>query len=184
MGKRKGINDRYERFASLIVEGKDAASAYREVYPHSRKWKPESVAKRASRMLDNAHILPILARMREEAEERAQIRKEDAVKGLKPMISVDMSDFLDENDNVKPSREWTKEMKACVQEIIRDRETLQIVGVKLYDRVRATERLSKMLGWDRPTEVDVKAKKDTDTMSVEEMKAELERLEKSEKLEG
>ena len=176
MGKRKGTNDKYERFCSLIVEGKDAAEAYREVYPHSRNWKPESVAKRASRLLDNAHILPILARMRKEVQERADISKDDAVKGLKPMLSVDMSDFFDDNDCIKPSKEWTKEMKACVQEVIRDRDTLQIVGVKLYDRVRAIERLAKMLGWDKPTEVSVKD--DYSNMTDEELDKELARLRK------
>lgn len=183
MGKRKGTNDKYEKFCSLIVEGKDAAEAYREVYPHSRKWKPESVANKGYALLQRGDIQAILARMREDVQQRADVRKEDAVRSLKPILDVTMADFFNSEGRLKPMSEWSSTMKLCVQEMIYSRETGAIVGVKLYDRVKATERLAKMLGWDKPTEVDVKKQTDVGDLTIDEIREEIARLEKSEKLE-
>ncbi|MCM1079713.1 MAG: hypothetical protein NC344_10120 [Bacteroidales bacterium] len=174
MGKRKGTNDKYEKFASLIVEGKDAAEAYREVYPHSVKWKAVSVANKAYQLLQRDDIRTILTRMREEAQHKAELSREYAVKSLKPMLAVTQKDFYDERGVLRPLPDWTAEMSACVQEIVYDRQTGKMSGVKLYDRIRATERLSRMLGWDKPTEVNLK--ESYSEMPDDALDAEIERL--------
>jgi len=44
------LTQREEKFARLLIEGKSQSDAYREVYPHAKRWKPESVWSQASRL--------------------------------------------------------------------------------------------------------------------------------------
>ena len=151
MGKRKGTNDKYEKFASLIVEGKDAVTAMLEVYPSRKKWNKNSRAVQAHKLLNNPNIILILARMREKVQEEMELTKEDAVRPLQCALQVTPIDYYDDDGNVKPEKEWTKEMRYAFQEYAYTRDG-SIIGVKLYDRVRVAERLSKMMGWDKPEE--------------------------------
>ncbi|ANK83052.1 MAG: hypothetical protein TEF_21295 [Rhizobiales bacterium NRL2] len=45
-----GLTVDQERFAHLLLSGYSQSDAYREVWPRSRRWKPESVHTAASRM--------------------------------------------------------------------------------------------------------------------------------------
>ena len=147
MGKRTGINDKYEKFASLIVEGKDASSAYRDVYPRSRNWKPASVANKAYALLKKDGIQEILARRRAKAEEDAQVRAVDAILRLKPVLLVSESDYYGEGGEIKEMTLWTHEMRLAFKRFLFDSNGNK-TGVELHDVIRVVERLSRMLGWD------------------------------------
>ena len=67
-----------EKFARLVAEGMDKAKAYREAYPKSRRWTNEAVATRAHRLARDAHILPIIEKLRKAADNETQMRIEEA----------------------------------------------------------------------------------------------------------
>ena len=48
-------NTAHERFAQLVAKGVSQADAYRECYPHAKKWKPSSVWESASKLCAKVH---------------------------------------------------------------------------------------------------------------------------------
>mgnify|MGYP000124545947 FL=1 len=53
---------------------------------------------------------------------------------------------------------------------------VEYVKIELYDKIKAIERICKMLGFDSPTEMNIN--RTEEEMSREDMLDELERLEK------
>lgn len=77
-------NSRHERFAVLVASGKTQADAYREVFPASLRWKPETVHEAASRLRSKVD-----ARVRELQEvlaERSAIDKAEVVNVLAKVV--------------------------------------------------------------------------------------------------
>ena len=60
-----------ERFAREVAAGKSQADAYREAFPRSRYWKPETLHKRASELAATGEVLGRVAELRREADAEA-----------------------------------------------------------------------------------------------------------------
>lgn len=60
-----------ERFAREVAAGKSQADAYREAFPRSRYWKPETLHKRASELAATGEVLGRVAELRREADAAA-----------------------------------------------------------------------------------------------------------------
>ena len=67
--RERPITPREEKFTHLLLDGKSQSEAFRVAYPHSVKWKPESVHQNASKLA--AKVQPTLAELRKKAGERA-----------------------------------------------------------------------------------------------------------------
>lgn len=58
------LSPKHEKFAVLIaLEAKSASDAFRDVYPHSKAWKPDSVWVRASKLA--AKVQPRITELQE-----------------------------------------------------------------------------------------------------------------------
>ncbi len=75
----------------------------------------------------------------------------------------------------------TPEQKAAIKSITARKvqmdsgEIVENVHIEMHDKIKALERICKMLGFDSPTEIAVR---NANTMTREQKIAELERLEK------
>lgn len=60
-----------ERFAREVAAGKSQADAYREAFPRSRNWKPETLHKRASELAATGEVSGRVEELRREADAAA-----------------------------------------------------------------------------------------------------------------
>ena len=66
-------NAQEEVACQALVRGVTQADAYREAYPRSQKWKPLSVAAKASELFAREHVAARMAELREKTAKRNQI---------------------------------------------------------------------------------------------------------------
>lgn len=71
-----------ERFAQHLATGASQAEAYREVYPRSRKWKPESVYARASVFASSDKVAQRVAELRRPAARACEVTVEGLTRDL------------------------------------------------------------------------------------------------------
>ena len=61
-----------ETYAMLLFEGKSQLDAYREAYPHTKKWKDTSVASKASTLAKCDKIVTRVNELREKMSKRVE----------------------------------------------------------------------------------------------------------------
>ena len=72
-----------EKFARGLVAGLSQRQAYYEAYPNSKKWKPETVDNKASKLFKENEILARYNALMEEHKNKALWTREEAVNELK-----------------------------------------------------------------------------------------------------
>lgn len=77
------MTPREEKFARLVVEGKSQSDAYRTVYPHSKRWKPEVVHSKASALAGKVRVR--VRTMQDEAKDRALLTLEEHMAKLQEL---------------------------------------------------------------------------------------------------
>jgi hypothetical protein len=73
------LTAKQEAFALGVVEGKTQADAYREAYPGSRNWKPETVWARASELMADGKVSGRVNELREQIAERHHVTQDELV---------------------------------------------------------------------------------------------------------
>lgn len=64
---REGLSPQREKFAVAVASGKTQSDAYREAYPGSLNWKPESVHEKASVLAADVKVSARIKELRERA---------------------------------------------------------------------------------------------------------------------
>lgn len=77
------MTPREEKFARLVVEGKSQSEAYRICYPHSKRWKPESVWSKSAQLA--AKVRHRVSEMQSEAQDKALLTLEDHMAKLQEL---------------------------------------------------------------------------------------------------
>ena len=72
-----------EKFTRGLVAGLSQRQAYYEAYPNSKKWKPETVDNKASKLFKENEILARYNALMEEHKNKALWTREEAVNELK-----------------------------------------------------------------------------------------------------
>lgn len=72
-----------EKFVRGLVSGLSQRQAYYEAYPNSKKWKPETVDNKASKLFKENEILARYNELMEEHKNKALWTREEAVNELK-----------------------------------------------------------------------------------------------------
>ena len=63
------LTGQQEKFAVGVASGKTQADAFREAYPRSKDWKPESVHEKASILASNVKVMSRIAELKERITE-------------------------------------------------------------------------------------------------------------------
>lgn len=153
MKKRLVINR--ENFCHYYIETGNASEAYRKAYPCSVSWKDGVVQKRAFELLKNPDVLCRMNELRDEACERFDMKKDDALRFLAEVVNVDPIDIMSTGKDsyiVKSIDEVPKSVRMCIQSI---KNTQYGIEIRLYSKIAAITQISRMLGWDAPTKSDV-----------------------------
>ena len=72
-----------EKFVRGLVAGLSQRQAYYEAYPNSKKWKPETVDNKASKLFKENEILARYNALMEEHKNKALWTREEAINELK-----------------------------------------------------------------------------------------------------
>lgn len=145
MGK---LSQKQEKFANLYVDLGNASEAYRRSYPNSKKWKDSTIWTRASEMLADKRVAERVKEIQAELREKASITKQEAVRELTNIVRgriIDVFEFTNGIIKIKDLSKLPDEIVSCISSI---KETSTGTEIKLYDKIQAIDRLSRMMGWD------------------------------------
>ena len=87
-----------EKFARGLVAGLSQRQAYYEAYPNSKKWKPETVDNKASKLFKENEILARYNALMEEHKNKALWTREEAVNELKWLYKQAIKSIEDQDD--------------------------------------------------------------------------------------
>ena len=154
------LTPKQEKFCNVYLECGNASEAYRRAYSCERM-KDKQIWEESCKLLTRPNVAQRIRQLREGMEQRSNFTKDNAVSILRDIATANIVDVLD----VKPGKEYTtvlvKDLSALPMNV--QRSIMHImsnergVEVRLYSKIDAIERLSKLLGWDEPTKADVKA---------------------------
>ena len=127
--------------------------------------------------------------MQEEQKEKSDITKERVLQELSGIAFSSIADmhntWIERKEFEKLSRKEKSAIKSISTKIFKKNigtsdepeiVDVEYVKIELYDKIKAIERICKMLGFDSPTEMNIN--RTEEEMSREDMLDELERLEK------
>ena len=154
------LTPKQEKFCNIYLECGNASEAYRRAYSCS-KMKDVTVNRMAFDLINNRKITARLNELRAGMEQRSNFTKDNAVSILRDIATANVTDVL----VVKQGKNYTtilvKDLSALPMNVQRAIASVKSsekgFEVKLYSKIDAIERLSKLLGWDEPTKADVTA---------------------------
>ena len=87
-----------EKFARGLVAGLSQRQAYYEAYPNSKKWKPETVDNKASKLFKENEILARYNELMEEHKNKALWTREEAINELKWLYKQAIKSIEDQDE--------------------------------------------------------------------------------------
>lgn len=174
-------NPRHETFCQEYLKSGDASDAYRKVYPHSLNWKkPDSVHIAASKLRNSNKVALRIKELQEEQNKRFAITKDRVLAELGKVAFSDFAGIYDKLVNRNLSiADLTPEEKAAIKSITArkagtaddggmNKVPIEIIKIELHDKLKAIERICRMLGFDEPIEITGKDGKDLFTSKTDE----------------
>ena len=165
------LTPKQENFCNYYIETGNASEAYRRAYS-CENMKDETVNERSCRLLKEYKISTRVSQLQADLQERSDISKDEAVKELTNIVRARVTDVLFARGTtikIKNLEELPDHVVSCISVMKKVKGGIEI---KLYDKISAIDRLSKMLGWDGPTRVDLQGSVNTsflEQMSDEEL---------------
>lgn len=170
----KQLTPKQESFCNYYIETGNASEAYRRAYSCDRM-KAETIKVKASQMLDKDNIRITIEQFQNALQERSDITKDEAIKELTNIVRARVTDVLfvkGTTIRIKDLDELPDHVVSCISVM---KKVKGGVEVKLYDKIAAIDRLSKMLGWDKATKLDVQG-----SVPVKEWLIQFESMDKDE----
>lgn len=162
------LSVKQENFCNYYIECGNASEAYRRAYPGSREWTDKAVWGRASALLNNSKVVVRVEELQKELKDRSDVTKDRILQELSGIAFssiasmhntwIERKDFeaLSEKDKAAIRSISTKVLKKNIG-TSEDPEIVDVeyVKVELYDKIKAIERICKILGYDSPQDVNV-----------------------------
>lgn len=160
--KKTGIDltEQQRRFCKHYAKCLNGTEAYMKAYDVSTD---DVAAASASRMLSNVKIIEYLEYLKTNIEEALDLSKLKVVQEHQRMAFSSIANLHNTWITRKEFDLLSEDEKACIQEISTKTQKLYANGseigeevyvkIKLYDKQKSLESISKMLGYDSPTKV-------------------------------
>lgn len=167
---RMSLSIKQEKFCNYYVESGNASDAYRRAYSCKGK-SDNTIWVESSRLANNPKVALRISELRSEMQRRSDITKDEAVSILADIARANIVDALEIKSN---------EMFTTI--VVRDVATLPIsvqrailsvkstdkgYELKLYNKIDAIEKLSKLLGWDTSEQKDIAEKSKRDSITIQ-----------------
>lgn len=183
LDKKAGITltEQQRKFCKYYVVTLNASESYRRAYGLDKE--QESARSSSSDLLTKPNIIDYIDYLRSDIEEALDLSKIKVVAEHQKMAFSNIARLHNTWITRKEFEELTDDEKACIQEISTKVEALykdkEPVGeeiwvrVKLYDKQKSLESISKLLGYDSPSRLEIDV---SDTPAREEF---LEKIRKA-----
>ncbi len=167
---RMSLSIKQEKFCNYYVESGNASDAYRRAYSCKGK-SDNTIWVESSRLANSPKVALRISELRSEMQRRSDITKDEAVGILADIARANIVDALEIKSN---------EMFTTI--VVRDVATLPIsvqrailsvkstdkgYELKLYNKIDAIEKLSKLLGWDTSEQKDIAEKSKRDSITIQ-----------------
>ena len=147
------MNPKRKRFvAEYLKTGADGGRFNATQAALNAGYSERSAATQGSALLQNAEVQAAIAKAQEQVQGEAVMSFDEACQVLTRMVRADLRDYYNDRGMVD---EMTCGDTVAIAEVVRTRRPTgeYTTKFKLVDKIRAIERLSKLLGWDKPTKV-------------------------------
>ena len=161
------LSVKQENFCNYYLECGNASEAYRRAYSCSNM-KDESINRKAVELLNNGNIATRVRELQEEQKNKSDITKEKILDELSSIAFSSVADmhnsWIERVEFDKLTSKQKSAIKSISTKILKknigtsdDPEIVDVeyVKIELHDKLKAIERICKMLGWDAPEKMDV-----------------------------
>lgn len=158
------LTPKQEKFANLYVELGNASEAYRRSYS-CKRMSEKQVWEESSKLINHPKVTQRVKQLQTELQRRSDISKDEAVKELSNVVRGRITDIFDIKQGslfIKDLKKLPDEVVSCIESI---KETNIGIEIKLYNKISAIDRLSKMMGWDEATKQEITGKDGKDLIS-------------------
>lgn len=97
----KPLTSQQDLFARRLAEGMSQAGAYREAYPRSQHWKPDSVHSKASELAADVRVSERVAQLRGEAARRTGVTQDQIINELANIAFFDIRRLFNGDGSLK-----------------------------------------------------------------------------------
>ena len=153
------LTPKQEKFCNYYLESGNASEAYRRAFS-CQNMAEQTVWVKASCLLAKDKVKVRIGQLRAELQKRSDITKDEAVSILADIARANIINCLD----VKSANNFTtvtvkdlNSLPKSIQSSIFSIKATEKGGyeLRLYNKIDAIEKLSKLLGWDEPIRQDV-----------------------------
>jgi phage terminase small subunit len=179
----KGLTEKQKVFCRNYIHDWNATRSYVIAYPGV---KNDNVAHvNASRLLQKATIQQYIIEVQKDLEKLSGISKKMVLDEHKKLAFSSIAHLHNTWIERKQFESLTDEQKACISEISTQTRTvhdvdIEFIKIKLYDKQKALDSISKMLGYDAPGKIDLTSGGQkigvTITVTDEQTKTEINKL--------
>lgn len=152
------MTEKQKRFCEEYIFDWNATRAYKVAYPGERTSGSNRAL--ASKLLTDVNIKAYIEEIQKDLEKVAKISRLKVVDEYKKIAFTSIADLHNTWIERKKFDELTSEQKAAISEVFtRTRKDdngveFEEVRIKLHDKQKALESISKMLGYNEPEKVE------------------------------
>ena len=154
------LNENQKRFCREYIFDWNASRAYKIAYPNVND---ATARANASELLTKPNIQQYVELIQKDLEKLAGISRMKVISEHMKMAFSSIAHLHNTWIERKDFDELTEDQKACIAEISTQTRTQRIndepvdvefVKIKLYDKQKALDSISKMLGYDAPSKIE------------------------------
>lgn len=138
------LSPQQERFAQLVATGLSQAEAYRQAYPASQKWKPDSVHQAASKLMADPKVSPRVDELLAAAADRAELSASEIIREIRRVAISDIAGIMHPDGRVKLPHELDPATRAAVASF--EIDEFGRIKYKFWDKNAALEKAAKIRG--------------------------------------
>ena len=153
-----------ENFCNHYIESGNASEAYRRAFSCGNM-KADTIHVKANELLNNGKITVRVKELQAEVKNRSDLKKDEAVNELSNIVRVRITNVMQIKGDTITLRNLEELPDEIVSAISSIKQTNAGIEIKLYDKISAIDRLSKMKGWDEPTKNEHTGKDGKDLIS-------------------
>lgn len=153
--KTPKLTIKQESFCNNYIETGNACEAYKMSY-NAKRMKNSTVNRRAQELLANGIITARIGALQTEQKEKSDITKEKILSELGAILNANIKDYVEFDGTTikfKSFEDLSEKQLKAIESIKQGKNGIEL---KLHGKSWTIERICKMLGYDKPTVLDIR----------------------------
>jgi len=133
--------------AQAVVEGKTQSDAFRLINQNAKKWKPETLWKRACEFAARGKVRGRITELKTEHMKRHYVTVDRVLQGFVETAFLDFGEIYDEHGQLLHVKDMPEHVRRALVSVKHNRIAGEIstVDIKMADRLKAQEMLARYL---------------------------------------